>query len=563
VYRTAFIQKGWFVGPSVCGVALLVAIGLAISPVATMAVLIPVLGFACGLVVASRLRRIWLVSLAILLIGYAFLGKGFAYVGVPPLFVGEAVLALGMLAIAVGNGVGMTLRSPLAWLWVAFALDGLLCTAPYVGIFGMSAVRDAAAWGYGLFALLAAGSLARSAWLSRIPAWYGRMLPWLLYWLPAAILIQQLAGRAIPRVPGSGMPLLNLKSGDTAVHLAGASSFLLLGLHLQVTDRRSSAARKEWILWLVWLVGVALTGSASRAGLLSIVAASVVVLWLRPSSVSKLGKVTMIVTTILVVSFAFNIQFNIGAKSGRTIGPDQIIANIRSAFGGESEGDEEALQGTRSWRLKWWGDIVNYTILGNHFWTGKGYGINLADDDGFQGTAWEGKLRNPHSVHLMILARSGVPGLALWLALQLGFAIGLTRAYLRARHLKQEWWALVNLWILAYWTAFLVNASFDVYLEGPQGGIWFWSLMGFGIALVEYQRRAFPRLRPGTAPNIKIQDGRMFAARTAGVPTSRAATTFLALKHGGHRNSVRVTQLGVRSSSAEEVNGGASGGAAK
>jgi O-antigen ligase len=271
----------------------------------------------------------------------------------------------------------------------------------------------------------------------------------------------------------------------------------------------------------------------------------------------------MIVTTILVVSFAFNIQFNFGAKSGRTIGPDQIITNIRSAFGGESEGDEEALQGTRSWRLEWWGDIVGYTILGNHFWTGKGYGINLADEDGFQGTAWEGTLRNPHSVHLMVLARSGVPGLALWLALQLGFAISLTRAYLRARRLKQEWWALVNLWILAYWTAFLVNASFDVYLEGPQGGIWFWSLMGFGIALVEYQRRAFPGSRPGTARRIAIDGGRMFAARTVGAPTSPATTTSLTLKHVGYSSSVRVSQLGVRGSSAPGVNGGTSGGPAK
>jgi hypothetical protein len=38
-------------------------------------------------------------------------------------------------------------------------------------------------------------------------------------------------------------------------------------------------------------------------------------------------------------------------------------------------------------------------------------------------------------------------------------------------------------WILVYWLATATNASFDVYIEGPQGGIWFWSLMGAGIAL--------------------------------------------------------------------------------
>ena len=46
----------------------------------------------------------------------------------------------------------------------------------------------------------------------------------------------------------------------------------------------------------------------------------------------------------------------------------------------------------------------------------------------------------------------------------------------------------MNLWILSFWLAFMVNAAFDVYLEGPQGGIWFWCLIGFGIAALEAQR---------------------------------------------------------------------------
>jgi hypothetical protein len=36
--------------------------------------------------------------------------------------------------------------------------------------------------------------------------------------------------------------------------------------------------------------------------------------------------------------------------------------------------------------------------------------------------------------------------------------------------------------VLAYWLASFINMSFDVYIEGPQGGIWFWSIVGFGIA---------------------------------------------------------------------------------
>jgi hypothetical protein len=34
----------------------------------------------------------------------------------------------------------------------------------------------------------------------------------------------------------------------------------------------------------------------------------------------------------------------------------------------------------------------------------------------------------------------------------------------------------------------MTNSAFDVFLEGPQGGIWYWSLFGFGIAALEAQR---------------------------------------------------------------------------
>ena len=77
--------------------------------------------------------------------------------------------------------------------------------------------------------------------------------------------------------------------------------------------------------------------------------------------------------------------------------------------------------------------ILDYTAFGDHFWTGKGYGINLADSDGFQ-VVWEGSpLRSPHNSHLTFLARSGVPGLALWALLQATVFFSLLRAYFRCR----------------------------------------------------------------------------------------------------------------------------------
>jgi hypothetical protein len=38
--------------------------------------------------------------------------------------------------------------------------------------------------------------------------------------------------------------------------------------------------------------------------------------------------------------------------------------------------------------------------------------------------------------------------------------------------------------LFAYWVAMLVDTSFDPYLEGPQGGIWFWVIFGLGLVVM-------------------------------------------------------------------------------
>ena len=71
-------------------------------------------------------------------------------------------------------------------------------------------------------------------------------------------------------------------------------------------------------------------------------------------------------------------------------------------FGGGSS--DPILEGTKAWRLRWWDQIVEYTIDGDVLLDGKGFGINLADSDGFQVHA-DGSLRAPHNGHIEILAQ--------------------------------------------------------------------------------------------------------------------------------------------------------------
>ena len=112
----------------------------------------------------------------------------------------------------------------------------------------------------------------------------------------------------------------------------------------------------------------------------------------------------------------------------------------------------------------------------------------------------DSKVRSPHNGHLTVLARAGIPGLVLWILMHVAVGLALLHAHFHAQAAGREADARLYLWLLAYLTAFVVNASFDVFLEGPQGGIWFWSLIGVGIAAIERERRETAQLALRVAP---------------------------------------------------------------
>ena len=188
----------------------------------------------------------------------------------------------------------------------------------------------------------------------------------------------------------------------------------------------------------------------------------------------------------------------------RSVSVQQLKANISSVVGSADYGN---LDGTRSWRLDWWSEIRSYTLHGPYFWSGKGFGVNLADEDGFQ-VQDDRSLRSPHSIHMSVLARSGVPGLVAWGLLNVGYAWVVLTGQLRARRAGQERWAMWAAFALAYWLALVVNASFDVYLEGPSGGIWFWCVVGFGLVITYLARVERRLIAVGARPDVASESGK-------------------------------------------------------
>jgi len=191
----------------------------------------------------------------------------------------------------------------------------------------------------------------------------------------------------------------------------------------------------------------------------------------------KVATIACIACVVLLAASA--IETTTGQADRRELSPRQFIANVQSLAGSS----EENLEGTRTWRLKWWEIILKHTVYGPSFWTGRGFGLNLADADGFQdrGDPTSPLLRSPHSVHMTILARAGVPGLVLWGLFLLSWFGTMTAGMLGAQSRGDSEWARLFLWIASYVLAFVITASFDVTLEGPTQGVWFWCLIGLGL----------------------------------------------------------------------------------
>ncbi len=457
---------------------------------------------------AARIGSLFVAVLAILALGYALLNRGFASIGVGPVYVGELGLALAAatwLASLRRFRVGV-----LEALILLFMAWGAARTIPYVGTYGLDALRDAVTWAYALFALAVAMVMTPQR-LERFVDLARRIVPAYVGWVPIAAAISAFGAAVIPAWPGSPVPIVYVKHGDIGVVLAAISAFLLTGLY----DRRQSVV-PEWLVWVLWLADLAVVGAISRAALLAaLVAIGALLPMLRsPGRVVRVGAIGAF---LLVVLYVVNPGFGLG-YTGRTVTFNQLVSNVLSVVGsGDNEG---SLQGNREWRLAWWGAIVGYTVDGPHFWDGKGFGINLADSDGFQVTA-DDSLRSPHNGHLTILARGGVPMLAIWVALQAAFGAGLWAA---RRRLQATSGTLADLAavVFAFWIGALVNTAFDVYLEGPQGGILFWSAVGMGIAIIRLANapaRVDGSLRtPPLAPQIAAAA----APGAAASPRSRA-----------------------------------------
>ncbi len=465
--------------PGFVAALLAAALGLAVV-VGPVGIAVGALALAgAGLVLLGpRIPAAFHLLLAALLIGYMFFGRGVAYVGVGVAYVGEIAVVLALAATIVSLGrfrIGVV-----EVLLLAFMAWGAARTIPYLGQFGPLALRDAVTWAYGIVAIGVAATLSTPT-LRRAVGIYRRLVPALVIWFPIAIVLSAIFEDSLPRVPGSPVPFVALRAGEIGVHLAGIAAFALVGL-------LGGGGPRQALLWAAWGVSAAVAATANRGAMAAAATAAFALLFVRRLTY---WLVPIIVAAGLLAG-AWLVDPRVDLGTTRTISFQQFVDNLSSIF---VDRPDTANQATKEWRIAWWNTITDYTINGPYFWTGKGFGINLADADGFQVNE-DGSLRAPHSAHFEILARAGVPGLLLWIGVQAAWAATVLAAAVRARRSGRTWWLAITAWLFVYWMAALVDMSFDVYLGGPQGGIWFWTIFGAGLAVARMVRSDEPDPAP-------------------------------------------------------------------
>lgn len=449
--------------------------------------------------------RIFVALLVLLLVGYMAMGRGFAHIGAGPIYVGEVVLAIGLLVTAYALiRLGLRpLRSVTVGLLLLFMIWGAARTIPYVTTYGIDAFRDAVLWGYAVFALMLY-LLADRAWIRGALRAYGLIVPLFALWLPIAYLIWLEVSKDVTTDrPAAIIPLVYYKAGDMAAHSVGSIGFLVLlsGAWAQWRTFAWRYALSQSFVWTMFISGTgsrgALIAALSGIGLL-LVATKRFRNWLPVALATVVLTLALTVgpllTSAIQATIANIVTPSTAIQPGSTVEPgespparwfdanrpatlDTLVSNFTSTL--TDSGDENQV-GTKRFRIEWWTAIVNYTVFGPYLMTGKGFGVNLADADGFQPTL-DHSLRAPHNSTMTVLARMGVPGFLLWVALLAAWAFGVLRAFVRSRRAGDRWLAAVSAWLFVYWFAMMLVTSFDPYIEGPQGGIWFWTVFGLGL----------------------------------------------------------------------------------
>jgi hypothetical protein len=231
----------------------------------------------------------YLVLLSGVLMGYAIVGKGFAYLGYPPIYIGELTFTAGLavylrslcLSASLASWPSLLLAATMAWV--------LYRTLPFLGDYGVDALRDSVVILYGGFAFIVIAILLDdSRRLMTIVQYYDKFVSLFILAIPFVLALGHFAGESVPNLPGSNVHLVEVRAEEAAVHLAGAAVFIIAGF------RKLSP-----IMLVLYILSAVIASVTSRGAMLAIIVPMVFAMLV-------LGKVHRLVAAVVFWPCAFH-----------------------------------------------------------------------------------------------------------------------------------------------------------------------------------------------------------------------------------------------------------------
>ncbi len=443
-----------------------------------------------GLIVLSgmyiiffRVVRLEALILGFLLFGYIVGNRGFAQISLSqqaPLYVGELgmLTCLGLLGSRLAlNRERLVPRTGLSMAIIVLLLlgAGRLLTdltlnvnnAPTVTI-----IRDSAAVYYALFFFIGY-SIGTNPVGRRLVE--RCVLAGCLALLPVLIIQFFVAPDLFTRITLHGYPLIWQKGDLTATYLALASFFFFL------QPARGLARLFLRSLAMLFFLGILVV--TSRAAIFGYAVAAALAIAARRSQLVIAQVTAAVVALIIAAALQFGQVDRQNTELKRVTDKLESMTDISGSHSYHGEvGDYSSAN--NQFRMVWWQSVFDETMRkGPIFGLGFGYDLAASFIKNYYSNLYENfEARSPHSIWLTMLGRMGLMGLIVFTVIVFLIIRDAFRAARKVAHGE----APPN--SLAFWTGALIilgSASFGVVLEGPMGGILFWSFVGLAASQSE------------------------------------------------------------------------------
>jgi hypothetical protein len=397
-------------------------------------------------------KNLYLRAYLLVMTLYVFLNKGVAYT-----YLVEALWLFGILLLLMHRKKVEFIWNKTTKLILFFiAISCIYILRGFAKYDILDLIRDSFIFQYGwfVFILFLFKDKIEQVW---------ETLFFIYKWFPFVALLNFILQYFVPFfetvTPFGGIPILLYKNGDMGVQLLISTLLLLYTFEKKPLKWRV-------LLSLVIALDFLILASYSRSGIVAFLSSMLCFIYFNKDIQLK-SRVRLLlkylpVILLIVTPIYINIKVTENFQ-GRSVGFEQIKNNFSSIIGGTTDATSED---NVVWRLVWWAKILDYSFSAPNFFIGKGLGMSLATDDDI--ITLDENLRSPHNFHLNIMARFGVLIFLIWTYFLIQVLKPLFKKQLIARRL------LIGCILLA----FLINASFDVFLEGPMGAFPFWTWVG-------------------------------------------------------------------------------------